>query len=148
MLVVFVYCNSQSMREGGMTVAAETGDQTVQGVYGRVAARLWSVIVGIWAAITGAAPHVLHHVGPLAGAAIVSGALGTALFGFVGFVATIPLLLRLRRRFGSWLAPGIALAIFATTFTLASAVVGPQIAGGEAPASSSVTVVEHEEHHP
>jgi len=80
-------------------------------------------------AVTGLAPHGLHHVGPLAGAAIVSGAAGSAFFGVVGFVLTIPLLVRLQRRFGSWLAPGIALALFAVMFTISTLWIGPAIRG-------------------
>jgi hypothetical protein len=57
-------------------------------------------------AVTGAAPHVLHHVGPLAGAALVGGATGTVLFGAIGFVLALPMLYQLRRRFGNWTAPG------------------------------------------
>jgi hypothetical protein len=43
-----------------------------------------------WGGITGVAPHVLHHAGPLAGTALLSGAGGTSLFGVLGFVATTP----------------------------------------------------------
>jgi hypothetical protein len=46
------------------------------------------------------APHVLHHIGLLAGTALVAGAAGTTFFGLLGLVAAIPLLLRLKRRFG------------------------------------------------
>ena len=113
----------------------------------RTVGRLWSGLVAVWAAITGVAPHVLHHVGPLAGAAVVSGVLGTALFGAVGFVATIPFLLRLRRRFGSWLAPMIALALFVVVFTVSTTVIGPRLTASEGPGSAPVTEVEHEEHH-
>ena len=114
----------------------------------RLVGRLWSVLVAAWAAITGLAPHVLHHVGPLAGAAIVSGAGGTLLFAAVGFVATIPLLLRLRRRFGSWLAPAIALGVFVAVFTVSTVAVGPRLATTQTPSTTPVTEVDHEEHHP
>jgi hypothetical protein len=113
----------------------------------RAAGRLWSGLVAVWAAVTGLAPHVLHHVGPLAGAAIVSGIAGTALFGAIGFVATVPLLLRLHRRFGSWRAPAIALALFVTVFT-ASTILGSQLTGADVPAGTSTTDGDHEEHHP
>ena len=62
---------------------------------------------GAVAAISGIAPHVLHHVGPLAGAALLAGAGGTVLFGVAGFALSIPMLLRLRRRFGTWAAPAV-----------------------------------------
>lgn len=45
---------------------------------------------------------------------------GSFLFGAIGFVLTLPLLLRLKRRFGSWLAPAIALALFAVMFTVST----------------------------
>jgi len=130
-----------------VTVAATTDIANRRSGLQRAAGRLWSGVVAVWAAITGIAPHVLHHVGPLAGAAIVSGVAGTALFGAFGFVATVPLLLRLRRRFGSWRVPAIALALFVTVFTV-STVVGPQLTGPEAPAGGSSTDVDHEDHHP
>jgi hypothetical protein len=61
---------------------------------------------------------VLHHIGPLAGAALLAGAAGTALFAAIGFVAAVPFLLRLHRRFQSWRAPAIALAVFAAMFSV------------------------------
>lgn len=64
------------------------------------------------AAISGIAPHVLHHIGPLAGTALLAGTGGTLLFGIAGFALSIPMLLRLRRRFGTWAAPAVATAIF------------------------------------
>lgn len=60
----------------------------------------------MWGVVLGVLPHVLHHVGPLAGAALLTGAGGTALFAVIGFMLTIPLLLR----FGSWIAPAVASA--------------------------------------
>ena len=114
----------------------------------RLGGRLWSGLVAFWVAVTGLAPHVLHHAGPLAGAAIVSGALGTSLFAAVGFIATVPLLLRLRRRFGSWKVPGLALALFAAVFTFSTVVLGPLVAGGDETDSGSTAEQEHEEHHP
>lgn len=99
-----------------------------------LAGRLWSALLAAWGAFVGLLPHVLHHVGPLAGAALLAGATGRALFALVGFVAAIPFLLRLRRRFGSWRAPALALAVFAAMFSLSSFVVGPAIAGGGDPA--------------
>ena len=130
-----------------MTVAPTIGIADRRSGLQRAVGRLWSGVVAVWAAVTGIAPHVLHHVGPLAGAAIVSGVAGTALFGAIGFVATVPLLLRLRRRFGSWRVPAIALALFVTVFTV-STVLGPQLTGTEAPAGESSTDVDHEDHHP
>jgi hypothetical protein len=98
-----------------------------------VAARVRTAMLGLWAAITGAAPHVLHHVGPLAGTALVAGAGGRVLFGVAGFVATIPMLRRLRRRTGSWRVPVLALAAFATIYTVSTLFVGPAIGRATGP---------------
>ena len=130
-----------------MTVPSATQTREEGSFARRAVGRLWSGVVAVWAVITGLAPHVLHHVGPLAGAAIVSGVAGTALFGVIGFVATIPLLVRLRRRFDTWRAPAIALALFVTVFT-ATSLLGPQLTGAEQPAGETPTELEHEEHHP
>jgi len=99
-----------------------------------VFARAWSAALAVWGGFVGLLPHVLHHVGPLAGAALLAGAGGTILFAAIGFVAAIPFLLRVRRRFGTWRAPAIALAIFAAMFSLSSFVIGPAISGGDDPA--------------
>ena len=96
----------------------------------------WNAVVGAIAAVVGLAPHVLHHVGFLAGTALVAGAGGTLLFGAVGLVASVPFLLRLHRRFHTWRAPAIALAVFATMFSLSAFVIGPAISGGGDQAST------------
>ena len=95
------------------------------------AGRLWSALVAAWGVFIGLLPHVLHHVGPLAGAALLAGTGGTALFAAIGFVAAIPFLVRLYRRFASWRAPAIALAIFVAMFSLSSFLIGPAISGGD-----------------
>ena len=97
---------------------------------GRAAAGLSAA----WGAVTGLAPHVLHHVGPLAGAAVLAGTGGRILFAGIALVVSIPFLLRLRRRFGTWLAPSIALVVMAALFSLSSFVIGPAISGTD-PAS-------------
>jgi hypothetical protein len=104
-------------------------------------------LVAVMGAVLGLAPHVLHHVGFLAGTALVAGSGGTALFGAVGFVASVPLLLGLRRRFGTWVAPAVGLAVFTAMFTLSTLVIGPAISGVDAPAAPGQQSVEHEEHH-
>ena len=107
---------------------------------------VWTVLTGAIGAVGGIAPHVLHHVGPLVGTALVAGAGGTALFGVVSVVASLPMLLRLRRRFGSWWAPGIALVLFTGMFFFSSLVVGPLISGtGGAPTPEQTT--DHDAHH-
>ena len=116
----------------------------------RIARRAWGALVAAWGAFIGLLPHVLHHVGPLAGAALLAGVAGTTLFAAIGFVAAIPFLLRLHRRFQSWLAPAIALAVFAVMFSLSSFVIGPAIAGEDSPATPQPGIEQpsgHEQHH-
>ena len=67
--------------------------------------RAWSAVLATWGAFIGVLPHVLHHIGPLAGAALLAGAGGAALFAAIGFVAAIPFLIRLQRKFRTWRAP-------------------------------------------
>ncbi len=100
----------------------------------RVLRRTWAAVVAAWGAAVGLAPHVLHHVGALAGAALLAGAAGTALFAAIEIVAAVPFLLRLHRRFQSWYAPAAAFAVFAAMFSLSSFVIGPAIANENAPA--------------
>ena len=120
-----------------------------RGVVRRVWRRAWAALLAAWGVVTGLAPHVLHHVGPLAGAALLAGAGGTVLFAAIGFVAAVPFLLRLYRRFRTWRAPAIALAVFAAMFSLSSFVIGPAISGGDdEPARPGVERPEgHEQHH-
>ena len=104
------------------------------------------------AVVLGLAPHVLHHAGPLAGAALFAGVGGSLLFGALGLLLTIPLLLRLRRRFGSWRAPALALALFVAVFSISTFVIGPALTGADEPAGEKATPVTpapaaHEEHH-
>ena len=113
-----------------MTTAAAPLVRPARSRVGAAAARLWSGVLALWGTITGVAPHVLHHVGPLAGAAVVAGATGRLLFAAIGFVAAIPFLLRLHRRFATWKAPAIALAVFVATFSLSTFVIGPALTGG------------------
>lgn len=111
------------------------------------AGRVWGAVAAAWGAVVGLLPHVLHHVGPLAGAALLAGATGRALFAAIGFVAAVPFLRRLYRRFGTWRAPAIALAIFVAMFSLSSFVLGPAISGGDAPAQPGIEQDGHEQHH-
>lgn len=118
--------------------------------------RIWIALSGAFAAVLGVAPHVLHHAGPLAGAALLGGVGGSLLFGALGFLLAIPLLMRLHRRFGSWHVPAAALAVFAVVFSLSTFVIGPAITGGNDEGGSGVPRQEepnpapqssHEEHH-
>jgi hypothetical protein len=58
-------------------------------------------LAAVGAVVLGAAPHVLDHAGPLAGAALLAGATGKVLFGAIGLVAAVPMLRRLHRHTGS-----------------------------------------------
>ena len=89
--------------------------------------------------VLGIAPHVLHHIGLLAGAALVTGASGNALFYVIGLVFSIPMLRRLYRRFRTPWAPAIAVAVFTGLFSLSAFVIGPAISGTDEPSPSSPT---------
>ena len=77
----------------------------------------------------------------------MAGSGGTALFAVVGLVASIPLLLRLRRRFGTWKAPALGLAAFGTMFALSAFVIGPAINGPFDSPSPAAPAVDHGSHH-
>lgn len=115
-----------------------------------LAGRVWSAILAAWGVFIGVLPHVLHHVGPLAGAALLAGAAGKLLFAAIGFVAAVPFLLRLHRRFRTWAAPATALALFAAMFSLSTFVIGPLIAGNEGGATKQPGIEQpagHAAHH-
>jgi len=112
-----------------------------------LAGRAWSAVLAAWGGFIGLLPHVLHHVGPLAGAALLAGTAGRVLFAAIGFLAAIPFLRRLHRRFQTWRAPAIALAIFAAMFSLSSFVIGPAISGDDSPARPGIEQDGHEQHH-
>ena len=91
--------------------------------------RVAAVVSSAIAAVLGVLPHALHHVGPLAGAALLAGTGGTLLFGAIGLVAAIPFLLRVHRRCGNWRVPAALLATFAVMFSISAFVIGPAISG-------------------
>lgn len=128
--------------------AASERGRVVPGAVGSRGSALSAAV----AAISGIAPHVLHHVGPLAGTALLAGTGGTILFGVAGFALSVPMLLRLRRRFDTWLAPALASTIFLAVYLLSSLVVGPAITGvsaadaGPTPSSTPLPS-DHDEHH-
>jgi hypothetical protein len=99
--------------------------------------RIRIALSGALAAVLGLLPHVLHHAGPLAGAALVAGVGGSLLFGALGFLASIPLLLRLHRRSGGWRVPAAALALFVAIFSISTFVIGPAITGNDSGSSDS-----------
>ncbi len=106
----------------------------------------WNAVVGAIATLVGLLPHVLHHLGLLAGVALVSGTTGTVLFGLIGLAASIPLLVRLQRRFRTWRAPAIALVLFALMFSLSSFVIGPALSDSSG-GGTGKTPTGHEQHH-
>ena len=130
-----------------MSASVSAGSRAPAGGEQRARWRVGLSAVG--GAALGAAPHVLHHAGPVAGAALLAGAAGAILFGLLGLVAAIPLMLRLRRRTGSWRTPLGLLAVFAAVFAASTAVVGPALSGSndEQP-KPTASPSEHEEHHP
>ncbi|GIE36833.1 hypothetical protein Ait01nite_098780 [Actinoplanes italicus] len=103
----------------------------------------WS-IGAVLGAATGLAPHLLHHAGLFAGTALLAGLGGTVLFGVLGVAAMTPMLLRLRRRFGTWWAPGIALLLFAAMFAVSTLVIGPALRD---PGDAGPPAGEHTRHH-
>jgi len=108
---------------------------------------LWHTVVGAVGLVMGLLPHVLHHIGLLAGTALVAGSGGTVLFGMLGLLASIPMLIRLYRRFGSWVAPAVGLLVFAAMFSLSAFVIGPAISGaGGDVAPSPAPTADHTDH--
>jgi len=107
----------------------------------------WSALLGGIGIVLGLLPHVLHHVGLLAGTALVAGSGGTALFGTVGLIASVPFLIRLRRRFGTWRAPAVGLLIFVIMFSLSSFVIGPAISDSGRQQTPAVPSLDHDSHH-
>jgi hypothetical protein len=113
----------------------------------RRSGRIWHALTGFLGTVLGLAPHVLHHIGLLAGTALVAGSGGTAVFGALGLLASVPLLLRLRRRFGTWKAPALGLAAFVVMFVLSGFVIGPAINGELNFPSNDAPPADHDSHH-
>jgi hypothetical protein len=107
----------------------------------------WQAACGAIGAVLGLVPHLLHHVSLFAGTVLVAGAVGNVIFAVLGVAASVPVLLRLRRRFGTWRAPAVALGIFAAMFSLSAFVMGPAISGEARTAPEPVPAVDHEGHH-
>ena len=114
----------------------------------------WTSLTGAAGLVMGLVPHILHHITPIVGAAVLTGAAGTTLSAAVGLAASAPMLIRLRRRFRSWWAPVIALIVFSGAFLVSTLVIGPAISGapqqstpGTPATSSSIGTAEHEVHH-
>lgn len=131
--------------------ADDTADETTQrrGVLGTV----WSSVTAVVGGIMGLLPHLLHHVGLLGGVVLVTGATGNVVFLVLGLVLSLPLFQRLYRRFGTWKAPALALAVFALMFSLSAFVIGPAINNEDSRPGQDRTPVQtpapdnHEGHH-
>jgi len=104
-------------------------------------ARIRQAFAAVWGAVIGVAPHVLHHVGPLAGAAILAGTGGRLLFFAVGLGVATPMLWRLHRRFRTWAAPAVAIVLFAVAYSVSSLVLGPLISGADTGGSDGAPFV-------
>jgi hypothetical protein len=131
--------------------ADETAGETPQ--RRGVLATAWSAVTAVVGGIMGLLPHLLHHVGLLGGAVLVTGATGNVVFAVLGLVLSLPLLRRLYRRFGTWKAPALALAVFALMFSLSAFVIGPAINNDDTRPGQDRTPVQtpgpddHEGHH-
>ena len=117
---------------------------------------LWAGTRATLGALMGLAPHVMHHIGFLAGAALLTGFLGNTLLYVVGLALSIPLLRRLHRRFSTWKAPAIGIAVFTALFALSAFVIGPlfnpatpsdQDTPTPAASASTTGTEDHEGHH-
>ena len=108
---------------------------------------MWEARVGAIGLVMGLLPHVLHHVGFFVGTALIAGATGTAIFGLLGLLFSLPMLMRLRKRFGTWKAPALALGVFAVMFTISTYVIGPAISGTGTNNPSTVPTIDHNSHH-
>ncbi|MBM4411644.1 MAG: hypothetical protein FJ037_10085 [Chloroflexi bacterium] len=99
--------------------------------------------------VAGVTPHLLHHVVPFVGAAVLTGVGGTVMFAALGLVLLIPSLLQIKRRFHTWTAPALALTVFAAMFTVSTVWVGPMLrAVFDEPGTPSEPPSLHEAHHP
>lgn len=114
---------------------------------------VWATTRACIGAALGILPHVMHHIGLLAGAALLTGVLGNGILYVVGLLMSIPLLKRLRSRFQTMWAPAIGVALFTALFSLSAFVVGPAISGGgeqvpaTTPAPAVTTTPGHDGHH-
>jgi len=70
------------------------------------------------------------------------------LFAAIALVVSIPFLIRIYRRFKTWLAPAITLALMAAAFSLSSFVIGPAITGNDSGSKPSPGMpAGHASHH-
>ncbi|WP_282007023.1 hypothetical protein [Propioniciclava sinopodophylli] len=137
------------MTIGTTPTTADTHNTTATGRRGTT---VWASIRAGLGALLGLVPHVMHHIGLLAGAAILTGALGNSVLYVVGLLFSIPLLRRLRSRFNTWRAPALGVVAFTALFAVSAFVVGPALSGSNAPetrgGTSAPASAEHDGHHP
>ena len=110
---------------------------------------VWQSLSAAVGAVLGLVPHVLHHIGLVAGAAVVTGIGGSAVLYLLGLVFSIPMLRRLWRRFHSWRALAAAVTVFTALFLVSALVIGPAISGESAPEAppGPEPSATHSEHH-
>lgn len=114
---------------------------------------VWASIRAAVGALLGLVPHVMHHIGILAGAALLTGVFGNTVLYALGLLLSIPLLNRIRRRFGTWKAPAVGVVVFTGMFLLSALVIGPAInraatvPAPQTPAPAVTTPADHEQHH-
>jgi hypothetical protein len=118
-------------------------NRAVDGTAGRAAR---NAVTAIWGGVTGAAPHVLHHVGPLAGAAFLAGTGGRVVFFLIGLAAAVPMVIRLYRRFQTWAAPALAIVVFAGTYTVSTLFLGPLFTAQPATATDTTETAHDHDH--
>lgn len=133
------------------TPEVSTGTSSLPTKAGGRLAAVWNGVTAAIATLMGLAPHVLHHIGLFAGAAFVFGVGGNLIFGAAGLLLSLPLLRRLYRRFGSWKAPALAIAVFTVMFSVSAFVIGPAISGTEPTEAPQPAVTpspaDHSAHH-
>ncbi|KYH45569.1 hypothetical protein AZH51_15880 [Branchiibius sp. NY16-3462-2] len=97
----------------------------------------------------GLLPHLVHHIGLLAGVALLTGTAGNLLLYVVGLVLSIPLLRRLHRRFHTRWAPTLGVLAFSVMFALSAFVVGPALTAGDTPLPAPTVTIppDHNSHH-
>jgi hypothetical protein len=145
--------SEQHFQSEAKAVRPETLDAAAPGHRRGLLATAWNALTALVGGIMGLLPHLLHHVGILGGAVLVTGATGNVLFAVLGLVFSLPLLRRLYRRFGTWKAPVLALGVFALMFSLSAFVIGPAISNDDPNPDRDRTPVqtpdpeEHEGHH-
>lgn len=133
---------------------AQNADHTAEPASGRpeggrsVFTTAWNALTAVIGGVMGLLPHLLHHIGLLGGAALVTGATGNVLFAVIGLIFSLPLLRRLYRWFGTWKAPAVALLIFTLMFSLSAFVLGPAISGDDSPSDplQTPTPTTHQNH--